>query len=755
MISLKEPKVISNGPIHPLHVKQGTPEWFALREKAIFTGSTLYKGLGLFKFKDQVSFLKEKAAIVEKVQFGTKSSHVSTEKDGGNDAMDTADEQEASCDQEEATNSCENVDISREKFLEWGRNNEKHAVATVISYALPMFYPGTSFLEVGASFIQCEITNENLVEVSADGLICTEDEVTAKVEIKCPYPPAEGMYKLPVYYDVPRYYALQLIVEMEAEPKVPEILFACYSPQSTVLSKVKFNNDLWLSTKIEIKNLLTMISEGTIPKQRTLFAKDVLPQKIQQFLETNVEVLMEIPSVKDTEEGTCFSIDVHNENTPYIIPKEMNDELFKLDGYQLKQFANQFGVVLEKGYEISRLKAKELFVCLLAPATRTYHPEKPSCFPVFYGLKGKTFSRTEKRRLYDTVMDACSEHEIDILATSFDGECVSLITENEDGDPLTLIQLQHDVYESTRKVGKQEIVREIVNISKTVLTDEIKKRLREKYHESGKIMLEGLPLPKSPCVELRKAIAENEKGKKKRKNAGDSQSAATRNKSKKKSGKQNKGISKKLLNPKSLAQLSRAVVESPTYYKSALNISYAKIIWPSKLEKWKEDSPITHGLLGQPDTWFCIPEFSKQRRRLEHKVWDATHLLTNMRRVVCSKGTEKLSKEAWIAASKDKMNSLKPSMVLDLPDKQDIGFALTTFSEEVEISMTKMNFCEEATFCRLIREWWTAEDEPGISAVQRVSQRNNLRQYLLKDVDFGSFPPFTSYVKGLYVFHCI
>ena len=72
-------------------------------------------------------------------------------------------------------------------------------------------------------------------------------------------------------------------------------------------------------------------------------------------------------------------------------------------------------------------------------------------------------------------------------------------------------------------------------------------------------------------------------------------------------------------------------------------------------------------------------------------------------------------------------------MVTDLPDKQGIGVALTTFSAEVEQSM---------------RNWWIAEDEPGIPAMDRVRYRIELKDYLLEHVDFGSFPPFTPYLKG-------
>ena len=141
--------------------------------------------------------------------------------------------------------------------------------------------------------------------------------------------------------------------------------------------------------------------------------------------------------------------------------------------------------------------------------------------------------------------------------------------------------------------------------------------------------------------------------------------------------------------------MCKVILESPSYYKAALNVSYSKIVWPAYLKEWKDNSHIIHGMSGFPDTWYSVPEFNLKRKRLENKVWDGTHLMTNMRRVVCTKGTDFLSKNAWLAASQYRTVKLKYVMVTDLPDKQDIGFAITTFSEEVEDAMIKENYHEK------------------------------------------------------------
>ena len=87
-------------------------------------------------------------------------------------------------------------------------------------------------------------------------------------------------------------------------------------------------------------------------------------------------------------------------------------------------------------------------------------------------------------------------------------------------------------------------------------------------------------------------------------------------------------------------------------------------------------------------------------------------------------------------------------MVDDLVDKQSNSYAQTHFSEPVEIEMIKNGDVNEAQLCRLIRRWYEAEDEAAISAPARIERWLDLKEYLLKDVDFDIMPPLTQLMKG-------
>ena len=379
-------------------VKQGTDVWLELRKYAIFTGSTLYTGLGLRRLCDQQEFLKKHLTSDKNARSEVPRNVTGEQVDSGGQ---TASDKECSSNDEEQHDMDKNETL---QHLDWGKDNEKHAVATVVSYALPLYLPGMTFVECGASFIQCEQTSENLVEVSADGLICSVDnymniinQVVAKVELKCPYPPAVNSYKLPVYYDLSRHYALQVIVEMEAEPKVPQLIFACYSPESTVISHIQFDNELWTLAKIEVKNLISQIKQNKIPSQRTIFSKDLLPKKIKDFLEENVELLIEVPSVKDmSTEGPSPPKTLEDPTIPYIFPEEMNYAVQPCSIADVLDCVSKLKDAVQMGYNLSRLKAKELFVAILSRSKRNYDPEAPLWLPVFYGSKERPSVKMRK-----------------------------------------------------------------------------------------------------------------------------------------------------------------------------------------------------------------------------------------------------------------------------------------------------------------------------------------------------------------------
>ncbi|KAJ8316748.1 hypothetical protein KUTeg_005694 [Tegillarca granosa] len=177
--------------------------------------------------------------------------------------------------------------------------------------------------------------------------------------------------------------------------------------------------------------------------------------------------------------------------------------------------------------------------------------------------------------------------------------------------------------------------------------------------------------------------------------------------------------------------------------KTALNIAYTEYAWPERLQTWKTQSPINDEIkvIGSyPNYWFYIPEFSYDRQQLEVRCIDSSHLLTRTKR-------KRLSSKPWLKAASTRKTSLTSVMVEDVIDPMSVPMAVTHFSSDVEKVMRDNGDIHAADLCH-VRNWWKAEDEAGISAIDRIKMRFCLRDRLLRDVDFSKFPPPTEYVNG-------
>ena len=148
---------------------------------------------------------------------------------------------------------------------------------------------------------------------------------------------------------------------------------------------------------------------------------------------------------------------------------------------------------------------------------------------------------------------------------------------------------------------------------------------------------------------------------------------------------------------------------------------------------------------------YSQPEFNQKLDSFLFNVLDSHHILTNARSKCCSSGMIKagIRREAWLRVAQENKTKLNLSMVENLIDRQSNSLALTTFSKEVEEAMKKNGDYKEAEFCNLLREWYSAEDDCGISSMDRTRKRFALREWLLQDVNFREFPPPGAYVKGM------
>ena len=194
--------------------------------------------------------------------------------------------------------------------------------------------------------------------------------------------------------------------------------------------------------------------------------------------------------------------------------------------------------------------------------------------------------------------------------------------------------------------------------------------------------------------------------------------------------------------------------------KHQLNIIMAENIFPRELENWYSQSPFGKYInVNCVDctglkTWFSYPELNVPLGFYVFMILDGYHQLCGLRRLFCANGipAKGISKEAILKVAEESETNgsgLNIALVKDLIDKQSVAYAVKTFSEKVEEALLKNGALNEAKFCSLVRNWYQAEDEPGIPALDRCKYRLHLREWLLQHVNFGQFPPSGAYVKDI------
>ena len=188
--------------------------------------------------------------------------------------------------------------------------------------------------------------------------------------------------------------------------------------------------------------------------------------------------------------------------------------------------------------------------------------------------------------------------------------------------------------------------------------------------------------------------------------------------------------------------------------KEILNVVQAEHTYPLQEEKWRQDMVFTNPThiqgLNTDIIWYSKPEYIEQRFTHLFCLLDCHHLLTNARAKCCSSGIPSagIDKNAWIKVAQED-GCISRALVEDLVDKQSNAYAQKTFSVEVETAMRKLQYDSTANFCKLIREWYNAEDEPGLAAAERCQRRLNLRAWLYSNIEIGKFPPPGSHVNGI------
>ena len=92
---------------------------------------------------------------------------------------------------------------------------------------------------------------------------------------------------------------------------------------------------------------------------------------------------------------------------------------------------------------------------------RKYHAEISNAHPVAYALKGSSMTNDCFMKMLRFVIEKCEENGLAVLATASDGQWHKYGVRNWDGKPLSVLQLQRDLWNDMKSQSKVSILSEI------------------------------------------------------------------------------------------------------------------------------------------------------------------------------------------------------------------------------------------------------------------------------------------------------
>ena len=90
-----------------------------------------------------------------------------------------------------------------------------------------------------------------------------------------------------------------------------------------------------------------------------------------------------------------------------------------------------------------------------------FHMEISNSHPVAYALSGPSMSHEIFREMTDYVIKKCKENGLSVMATSSDGQWHKYCIRDDKNNPLTVLQLQKDVWSEIKSKPKSSLLKEL------------------------------------------------------------------------------------------------------------------------------------------------------------------------------------------------------------------------------------------------------------------------------------------------------
>ena len=120
---------------------------------------------------------------------------------------------------------------------------------------------------------------------------------------------------------------------------------------------------------------------------------------------------------------------------------------------------------LESGYQLTRSRASEFLGFMLSDLDRFFKEAELHAVPIAYALKGYSLSTQTLRSMMEFVLLKCHRRGFYVPVCSSDRQWHKLAVRDRSDNPLTLLQLQKEVWKNVKKLDKSRLLHEISSLN--------------------------------------------------------------------------------------------------------------------------------------------------------------------------------------------------------------------------------------------------------------------------------------------------
>ena len=262
-----------------------------------------------------------------------------------------------------------------------------------------------------------------------------------------------------IFYKVPNRYVPQVQAKLKAY-MCNELWFVCSTAISASVIVVYFADKLWDLIWSVVFDLYSP-EKPKIPTRLHLSIKG-LCTKITEYKGTHTSFLCEVPTVT----GEYGTVTIPSDfNSPFApAPGHQNilktNEMITEENLQLSIDAK---CAFKQCHEVLRDPDKELLVLMLTDKDRKQSSNVPYSYPVAYALKGSSMSNKHLRDLVEKVRDELLSRKIPVLCEAYDGQWHKFITEDSEGNSLTLLH-GRDHWNRFTNMSKDKCIEQIATL---------------------------------------------------------------------------------------------------------------------------------------------------------------------------------------------------------------------------------------------------------------------------------------------------